>query len=112
LYDSATATVRSRQATLFDPNAVEAGDSALTCCTCGRQMVRTESGYLCCPVGHGRLIDEGVIEPDQDDEDESGPADQWERYAAAVARQHDNRSRWLGWRPCQCGACRFTRRVG
>jgi hypothetical protein len=65
LYDDSTATVISRQTTLFDPNDVTAGDSHLTC---GRPMVRTESGYLCCPAGHGRLIDEGIPEPDQDDD--------------------------------------------
>src|SRR5262245_40094798 len=113
LYDRATATIRSRQATLFDPHAAEAGDSALTCCECGRLLVRIESGYLCCPAGHGRLIGEGSTEPEQDDEDqEARPADPWKRYAAAVARRHSKRARWLAWRPCQCGACRFTRRVG
>jgi hypothetical protein len=112
LYDSATATIRSRQPTLFDPNAVEAGDSALTCCTCGRPLVRTESGYLCCSAGHGRLIDESVTEPDEDEEDEEGSADPWERYAPAVARRHAKRTEWLGWEPCECGACRFTRRTG
>jgi hypothetical protein len=111
LYDDSTATFTSRQATLFNPNNAAAGDSPLTCCTCARLMVRTESGYLCCPAGHGRLIDEGVPEPDQDDENVAGLADAWEQYAAAVARRHAKSARWLGWRPCRCGACRFTRRA-
>jgi hypothetical protein len=111
LYDDSTATVTSREATLFDPYDVAAGDSPVTCGTCGRPMVRTESGCLCCPAGHGRLIDEGVPEPNQDDESEAGPADPWERYAAAVARRHAKRARWLGWQTCRCGACRFTRRA-
>lgn len=58
LYDDLTATVTSRQGRLFDPQDVAAGDSHLTCCTCGRPMVRTGSGYLCCPKGCGRLLEE------------------------------------------------------
>lgn len=28
-------------------------------CQCGEPLVRTPSGYLACPRGHGRLIPEG-----------------------------------------------------
>jgi hypothetical protein len=66
LWDTSTATITSRQPRLFDPNAVEAGDTPLVCCTCGRPMVRTESGYLCCPAGHGKLIAEEVEDGDPD----------------------------------------------
>lgn len=121
LYDDATATVTSRQARLFDPNAAEAGDSALTCCTCGRAMVRTESGFLCCPAGHGKLLDEGATgEPDdQDDGDQDdngmGPTMAahlpWDRYARIVARRHRRRAAYYRMPACQCGACRFTRRL-
>ncbi len=34
---------------------------ALRCEECNRQLVGTESGYLSCPIGHGRLqVDEIV----------------------------------------------------
>ena len=109
LYDDSTATVTSRQATLFNPNNAAAGDSPLTCCTCGRPMVRTESGYLCCPAGHGKLIDEGATAGDVD-QDDGDHADDWPDVAAIVAEQHAARAKWLGHPECNCGACRFTRR--
>ena len=28
----------------------------LTCQSCGRAMVDTSSGYIACPMGHGRLL--------------------------------------------------------
>ena len=122
LYDDATATVTSRQATLFDPNDVAAGDSALTCCTCGRPMVRTESGFLCCPAGHGKLIGEGATgepdDPDDGDQDDDGMGPTmaahlpWERYARIVARCHRRRAAFYRMAACQCCACRFTRRLG
>ena len=52
------ARVRSAQPRLFDPNAAEAGDCGLACGECGAHLVRTASGYLACPHGHGRLIAE------------------------------------------------------
>lgn len=66
LFAKMFARVRSRQLRLFDPEAVEAGDSDLACVECGRLLVRTESGYLCCPAGHGRLLVE------VDDRDRNG----------------------------------------
>ncbi len=42
----------------------------LACSVCGRIMINTPSGYICCPVGHGRLLvaipqaDETYREPD------------------------------------------------
>lgn len=39
---------------------------ALRCDQCMRQLVGTDSGYLACPIGHGRLIPDeppGTEEP-------------------------------------------------
>jgi hypothetical protein len=120
LYDAATATVTSRQATLFDPNDVAAGDCPLTCRTCDRPMVRTASGYLCCPAGHGKLIDEGATDraPDQDDQDGAdlddvmGPTRSahlpWPRYAWMVACRHRRRAAFYQIPPCTCGACMYS----
>jgi hypothetical protein len=120
LYDAATATVTSRQATLFDPNDVAAGDSPLKCCTCHRPMVRTDSGYLCCPAGHGRLIDERATDrgSDQDDHDAAdlddgmGPTRSahlpWRRFARMVARRHRRRAAFYRMPPCTCGACTYA----
>lgn len=58
LWDDSTATITSTQAKLFDPNDVAAGDTDLSCSECGRLLVRTGSGYLVCPLGHGRLLEE------------------------------------------------------
>ena len=57
LYDDSTATIRSRQLRLFDPNAAEAGDSDLSCSVCGSYLIATD-GYYACPRGHGRLLAE------------------------------------------------------
>src|SRR5262249_27499642 len=108
-YDDTTATITSRQATLFDPNDVAAGDSLLTCCTCGRPMVRTASDYLCCPAGHGKLIDERATEPDDEEQDVNRGADRWAIEAALIAERHAARTAWLAWEPCECGACRLIR---
>jgi hypothetical protein len=118
LYDDATATLTSRQATLFDANDAAACDSALTCCTCDRPMVRTESGFLCCPTGHGKLIDKGATgEPDDQDhcdQDEYGMGPTmaahlpWDRYARTVARRHRRRAAYYRMPACRCGACRIT----
>ncbi len=35
---------------------------ALACSACGRQLMPTASGYLCCPNGHGRLVAD--VQPD------------------------------------------------
>ena len=47
-----------RQAELFDET--NAADSDLGCQVCGDLLVRTESGFLCCPNGHGKLLIEAV----------------------------------------------------
>jgi hypothetical protein len=43
----------ARQGDLFAPGYDEV--SHLVCCVCGAYLVRTPSGYLCCPAGHGKL---------------------------------------------------------
>lgn len=99
LFDDCTATITTTQPGLFNPNAVEAGDSASTCRNCGRPMLRTESGFLCCPVGHGKLIDERGNEPEPED---------WPRFAARVAKRHQRDAAYYGFPPCECGACHFN----
>lgn len=38
---------------------------SLRCQTCSKYLIRTESGYLACPMGHGRLqIDHLTTTPD------------------------------------------------
>lgn len=32
------------------------------CGECGRELVTTESGFLCCPMGHGRLVVEELTD--------------------------------------------------
>jgi hypothetical protein len=56
LFRPMCATTRGRQAVLFDQAAAADADSDLGCSVCGRFLVRTD-GYLCCPMGHGRLIE-------------------------------------------------------
>lgn len=56
LYDASTATVRSKQLTLWSEDDYQY--TGLSCATCGRRMVRTPSGYVACPAGHGRLLAE------------------------------------------------------
>ncbi len=46
----------TRQPGLFDQDGPEVSD--LACASCGELLVRTQSGYLACPRGHGRLISE------------------------------------------------------
>lgn len=65
LYDACTATIKSRQLRLFDPNAAEAGDSDLSCSVCGSYLIATD-GYLACPRGHGRLVSEYCEPCDQE----------------------------------------------
>jgi hypothetical protein len=48
---------------------------SLRCVDCGHFLVRTESGFLACPLGHGRLIRETPDDPQP--EDESG----WQWFA-------------------------------
>jgi hypothetical protein len=59
LYDPMCAAVRSRQGCLFDTDGPAL--SGLSCVECGEPMERTPSGYLCCPKGHGRLLE--AIDP-------------------------------------------------
>jgi hypothetical protein len=41
--------------------------TSLRCSECGHYLARTESGFLACPLGHGRLIRES-----DDDRDRCG----------------------------------------
>ena len=41
-------------------NEASAADSDLSCEACGQFLVRTESGFLSCPNGHGNLLIEAV----------------------------------------------------
>jgi hypothetical protein len=52
LFLPGVATVRTRQAELFETGGRVVN---LTCQTCGGPMEVTPSGFLCCPRGHGRL---------------------------------------------------------
>jgi hypothetical protein len=45
-----------RQGELFDQAAAIDADSDQRCAQCGAHLVRTESGFLCCPRGHGKLL--------------------------------------------------------
>lgn len=36
--------------------------TGLSCSACGRPMIRTESGYLCCTRGHGKLLEPVAFE--------------------------------------------------
>jgi hypothetical protein len=106
------ATVRGRQGELFDP--ADAPPCGLTCQECGRALVHTESGYLCCPRGHGKLLTEAAAEPDDEaDDDEPAPASPWPRQARRIARRHARRDNWHGHRwSCCCGACSRARLDG
>jgi hypothetical protein len=42
--------------------------TALRCEDCGHYLARTESGFLACPLGHGRLIRETDDDPQPDDD--------------------------------------------
>ena len=58
LFSPCLAHVSSRQGRLFDANGPPL--SALSCVTCGQPLVRTPSGYLACPRGHGKLLTEAI----------------------------------------------------
>ncbi len=45
----------ARQRTLFEEGPRE---TSLSCCECGQPLVETQSGFLCCPAGHGKLLAE------------------------------------------------------
>lgn len=48
------ADTTTRQARLFDEPPEDTG---LSCGQCGEPLVRTASGFLCCPRGHGKLFE-------------------------------------------------------
>jgi len=73
LYHPMLATVRARQGRLFDTDGPTA--QSLRCSECGHDLERTPSGYLACPLGHGRLIREYERDP--------RPADDWDWPDAA-----------------------------
>jgi hypothetical protein len=48
------------------------------CCECGHPLARTESGFLACPNGHGRLTDDADDPRDyQQPDDERDGFDRW-----------------------------------
>ena len=54
LFDSCRAELHARQDDLFQ--AHEYMGTALRCVDCGEYLEETGSGYLACPLGHGRLL--------------------------------------------------------
>jgi hypothetical protein len=60
------ATHRTRPGRLFDTSSPAA--VAFRCPECGQWLERTPSGFLVCPLGHGRLV-RLLGEPE--------PADDW-----------------------------------
>jgi uncharacterized Zn finger protein (UPF0148 family) len=66
------------QAELFKAGWEDQTDAL--CTTCATALIRTTSGYLCCPNGHGKLLveqePEGAAFPDQPYEPEQQP-DPW-----------------------------------
>ncbi len=72
LFRPACGRSHHRQARLFDPNGVEAGDCGIACEACGAFLVRTDS-HLCCPNGHGKLVEmASAAAPADDDDTERG----------------------------------------
>ncbi len=57
LFQPMLAKTYGHQADLFQDNGAEVD---IHCETCGEYMVRTESGYVTCPKGHGKLLEEGA----------------------------------------------------
>jgi hypothetical protein len=83
------------QRELFDQSAP--AESAERCRECGECLVSTQSGYWCCPRGHGRLRTE--TRPDD-----------WPAFAKQVAAEHAERIAALAWdERCERGACRAAR---
>jgi hypothetical protein len=75
-------------------------------------MIRTESGYLSCPMAHGKLLTEAA-EPEEDEDDAPAPASDWPRQARQIAKRHAERDNWHGRRwHCRCGACQRARMAG
>lgn len=66
LFRPMCATHHTTQGRLFDLDGP--AESDLACQQCGEYLVRTQSGYLCCPEGCGRLIEATVPRgtPDQE----------------------------------------------
>jgi hypothetical protein len=67
LFDPMCATVRTQQPKLWADGPRE---SSLTC-ECGEPLLATQSGFLCCPLGHGRLF-EAANDPKNWQFDEDG----------------------------------------
>jgi hypothetical protein len=112
MFEPMLATVRGRQGELFAEPDEPA--TSLRCEECGRLLVRTPSGYLACPRGHGKLLTEAVTEPEGDeDDDEPTPPHPWPVEARLIAKRHAARDNWHGRRwHCRCGACRRARLDG
>lgn len=53
-----TADVHAHQPELFPAEDRSRSER----CACGEFLVTTETGYLCCPRGCGRLIDPNLLE--------------------------------------------------
>jgi hypothetical protein len=111
LFSPMLARSHHRQGELFDQAAATDADSGLRCARCQSFFVRTTSGYLCCPRGHGKLLAEAV--EDHEPAEDTEPAEDcrpWPVQAHALAKRLAKRDQWLWgrWR-CICGACRFTR---
>jgi hypothetical protein len=115
LFRPMCAPVVTQQGQLFDPAD---GPGSPHRCQCGEYLERTESGYLCCPKGHGKLLTEPPAvepadKPDAEDDDEPAPASEWPRQARRIAKRHARRDNWHGRRwHCQCGACSRARLDG
>ena len=62
LFASCLAEPQGGQLALFDFTGPP--ESSRTCAECGEQLVRTPSGYLCCPKGHGKLLPDPDREQD------------------------------------------------
>jgi hypothetical protein len=67
LFRPMCASVRARQGELFDTGGPPA--TWLRCRHCGRFLARTPSGFLACPMGHGKLLREAT---------DPQSADEWE----------------------------------
>lgn len=104
------ADARTRQGELFAGVPAAVG---LRCPVCDRHLVETESGYLSCPMAHGKLRPALVSEQPDDEDDEPVPPLPWPREARRIAKLHANRDNFEGrrWR-CTCGACTRARLDG
>lgn len=69
LFRPMCATHHTRQPELFDVDGP--AESDLACQACGEYLVHTQSGYLCCPRGCGKLI-ESTVPGDTPGQEQSG----------------------------------------